>query len=100
VQIVIVSVDRSQEDTVVVNTTVDLLHCPVRFSKEGLRQLGYHAYRPVLLKPVVTAAVEREVARRGRIPLGGFTVAADDMEGLPPNPNPPKPARPREAPTA
>jgi hypothetical protein len=92
-QTVIMSVDRSPEDEVLINTTVDLLHCPIRFSKAGLRRLGYQAFRPVLLKPVVLAAVEREVARRGKIPLGGFSVGADDLEGLPPNPTPPRPAR-------
>lgn len=85
--IVIISVDRSKPDEVLVNTTVDLLHCPIRFSKELLRSLGYTVYRPQKLKPVVYAAVFREAVRAGgKIPLGGFVVAPDDREGLPVNP--------------
>lgn len=85
-QTVIMSVDRSPEDYVLVNTAVDLLHCPIRFEKAALKQLGYTAFRPAVLKPLVLAAVEREVARQGKIPLGGFVVRADDVRDLPMNP--------------
>ncbi|MCL5967358.1 MAG: hypothetical protein M1516_01735 [Firmicutes bacterium] len=87
----VVSVDRSDADTVLINTTVGLLHCPIRIGKGALRSLGYNHFRPVELRPIATALVEREVSRRGRIPLGGFRVADDDLEGLPPAP--PRPPR-------
>ena len=79
----VVSVDRSDADIVLINTTVDLLHCPIRIGKGALRKLGYNHFRPVELRPIAEALVEREAVRRGRIPLGGFTVADDDLEGLP-----------------
>ncbi|MGC8489780.1 MAG: hypothetical protein ACP5QO_16385 [Clostridia bacterium] len=82
-QVIVVSVDRSDPDTVLINTTADLLHCPVRIGKEALRRLGYRHFRPVELRPIAAALVEREAARRGRIPLGGFVVGDDDLDGLP-----------------
>jgi hypothetical protein len=86
-EIVIMSVDRSDPEVVVVNASVELLHCPIRFSKDALKKLGYTVYRPQKLKQVIYAAVLREVARRGgQVPLGGFQVGADDLEGLPSNP--------------
>lgn len=83
-QTVIQSVDRTPERHVIVNTSVDLLHCPIRIEKDALRQLGYTIWRPAALRPLVVAAVEREARRRGRVPLGGFEVTTDDLEGLPP----------------
>jgi len=85
-QTIVVSVDRSDPEMVVINTTVDLLHCPIRIGKEALRSLGYRHFRPVELRPIAKALVERETARRGKIPLGGFRVADDDLDGLPPAP--------------
>ncbi len=83
--IVIISVDRSDPEVVLVNTTVEFLHCPVRFSKQLLRDLGYTVYRPQKIKPIVHAAIRRQVQRNGgKVPLGGFEVS--DAEGLPPNP--------------
>ncbi|NMP21305.1 hypothetical protein [Sulfobacillus harzensis] len=85
--IVIISVDRSDPEVVLVNTTVDFLHCPIRFSKALLRSLGYTVYRPQKLKPIVHAAVWRHIARHGEKKLlGGFSVDDGDVEGLPPNP--------------
>ncbi|AEJ40610.1 hypothetical protein TPY_2450 [Sulfobacillus acidophilus TPY] len=85
--IVIISVDRSDPEVVIVNTSVDLLHCPIRFSKEGLKQLGYTVFRPQKLKPIIYAAIYRQIERNhGRVPLGGFSVEIDDFEGLPYNP--------------
>lgn len=89
IKTLVVSVDRSDPETVVINTTADLLHCPIRIGKEALRHLGYRHFRPVELRPIASALVEREAARRGKIPLGGFVVADDDLEGLPEAP--PKP---------
>lgn len=86
-QVVILSVDRSPADHVLVNTSVDLLHCPIRFEKTGLKQLGYSVYRPQILKPLILAAVDREYQRRGKVPLGGFHVTAQDLEGLPLGPD-------------
>lgn len=85
--IVILSVDRSQPDIVRVNTTVEFLHCPIRFSKSLLRELGYTVYRPQKLRPIVQAAIRRQVERQGgQLPLGGFHVDDGDSEGLPTNP--------------
>lgn len=85
--IVIMSVDRSQPDVIVVNTAVDFLHCPLRLPKATLRQLGYTVYRPQKLKPLVHALVFREYERLGqKVPLGGITLDPDDVEGLPFNP--------------
>jgi hypothetical protein len=85
--IVIISVDRSQTDEVVINTAVEFLHCPIRVPKEVLRSLGYTVYRPQKLKTFVHAVVFRQAARHGgKIPLGGIEVTADDLEGLPMNP--------------
>ncbi|PSR20968.1 MAG: hypothetical protein C7B45_12735 [Sulfobacillus acidophilus] len=91
--IVIISVDRSEPDLILVNTSVDLLHCPVRLPKALLRSLGYTVYRPQKIKPVVYAAILRQAHRHGgKIPLGGFNVDVDDVEGLPFNPVAAKPA--------
>lgn len=85
--IVIVSVDRSNPDIVLVNTAVEFLHCPVKMPKATLRALGYKVYRPVKIKPIVNAVVMRHAARNGgKIPLGGIVLDPDDLEGLPPNP--------------
>ncbi len=85
--IVIVSVDRSDPDIVLVNTAVEFLHCPVRMPKAALRALGYKAYRPVKLKSIVNAVILRHAERHGgKIPLGGIVLDPDDIEGLPPNP--------------
>ncbi|MCY0878336.1 MAG: hypothetical protein OWU84_05295 [Firmicutes bacterium] len=85
--IVIVSVDRSRADMVIINTAVEFLHCPIRVPKEVLRALGYTVFRPQKLKPFVHAVVFRQAARHGgQIPLGGIEITADDLEGLPVNP--------------
>ncbi len=85
--IVIMSVDRSQPDVVLVNTAVEFLHCPIRFPKETLRGLGYTVFRPQKLKPIIHAVIFRHIARHGgKLPLGGIVLDADDIEGLPPNP--------------
>lgn len=85
--IVIMSVDRSSPDVILVNTAVEFLHCPIRFSKAMLRSLGYTVYRPQKIKPIVHAVVFRQAARHGgKLPLGGITVDIDDVEGLPVNP--------------
>lgn len=85
--IVIISVDRSESDIILVNASVDLLHCPIRFPKSLLRELGYTVYRPQKLKPIIHAVVFRHVERHGgQMPLGGIDVAEGDLEGLPPNP--------------
>ena len=85
--IVIMSVDRSQPDIVLVNTAVDFLHCPIRLPKVMLRSLGYTVYRPQKIKPIIHAVVMRQAARHGgEIPLGGISVDPEDVEGLPFNP--------------
>lgn len=85
--IVIISVDRSDPEVVLVNTSVDLLHCPIRLSKAMLRSLGYSVYRPQKIKPMVHAVVLRHAERHGgTIPFGGIVVDAGDIEGLPFNP--------------
>jgi hypothetical protein len=85
--IVIISVDRSDPDVILVNTSVDLLHCPVRLPKALLRSLGYTVYRPQKIKPVVHAVILRQAGRHGgKIPLGGINVDVLDVEGLPFNP--------------
>lgn len=85
--IVIMSVDRSQPDTILVNTAVDFLHCPIRLPKPMLRSLGYTVYRPQKIKPLVHAVIFRQAERHGgQLPLGGITVQADDVKGLPFNP--------------
>lgn len=87
VDIVILSVDRSDPDVVRVNTSVDLLHCPLTLPKAALKQLGYHVYRPQKLKPIIHAVIERQIARHGgTLPLGGVVLDEDDLEGLPVNP--------------
>ncbi|MDA8205906.1 MAG: hypothetical protein M0Z36_07545 [Thermaerobacter sp.] len=85
--IVIISVDRSDPEMVVVNTSVDLVHCPIRMPKAMLRSLGYTVYRPVKLKPIVHAVVFRQAERHGgKIPFGGITVDPEDIQELPFNP--------------
>ncbi len=85
--IVIMSVDRSQPDIILVNTAVDFLHCPIQLSKSMLRTLGYTVYRPQKIKPLIHAVIFRQAERHGgQIPLGGITVQADDLQGLPFNP--------------
>lgn len=85
--IVIISVDRSESDVILVNTSVELLHCPIRLPKDLLRALGYTVYRPQKLKPIIHAVIFRHVERNGgKMPLGGITVAPDDTDGLPFNP--------------
>ena len=85
--IVIISVDRSDSDVILVNTSVDLLHCPIRLPKTLLRSLGYTVYRPAKIKPIVHAVVLRHAERNGgKIPLGGISVEPDDTAGLPFNP--------------
>lgn len=85
--IVIISVDRSNPDVVLVNTSVDLLHCPIRLSKPMLRSLGYTVYRPQKIKPIVHAVVFRQIERNGgKVPFGGIVVDEGDTEDLPFNP--------------
>lgn len=85
--IVIMSVDRSEADTILVNTAVEFLHCPIYFPKELLRSLGYTVYRPQKLKPIIYATVYRHVERNGgKLPMGGIRLSPDDIEGLPQNP--------------
>ncbi|CAB1127950.1 conserved protein of unknown function [Candidatus Hydrogenisulfobacillus filiaventi] len=85
--IVIQAVDRTPPDTVVVNTSVNLLYCPVRLPKAALAQLGYTQYRPRTLRPLVEAVVRRAVERNGgQVPLGGVDLDPAELEGLPPAP--------------
>lgn len=85
--IVIISVDRSDPDIILVNTSVDLLHCPIRLPKALLRSLGYTVYRPQKIKPIVHAVILRQAARHGGVvPFGGISVDVGDIEGLPFNP--------------
>lgn len=85
--IVIMSVDRSKPDEILVNTAVEFLHCPLRLPKSALRELGYTVYRPQKIKPIVHALILRQVERHGgKLPLGGITLAEGDLEGLPKNP--------------
>ncbi len=85
--IVLVSVDRSDPDVIVANTSVDLLHCRVTMPKAALQALGYKAFRPKVLRPVIDALIARQAARHdGILPLGGIVLAEDDLEGLPPSP--------------
>lgn len=86
--IVIMNVDRTDAEWIKINASVDLLHCPITASKAGLKKLGYQVYRPVPLKPLVYAVVERQMARNGgKLPLGGILVTEEDLEGLPSNPS-------------
>ena len=61
--IVIMSVDRSQPDIILVNTAVDFLHCPIQLSKSMLRTLGYTVYRPQKIKPLIHAVIFRQAER-------------------------------------
>lgn len=89
--IVIQTVDRTPQTYVLVNTSVNLLHCPLKLDKEALARLDYRIYRKEPLTPLVRAVVERAVAQNGgKVPLGGLELHADDIEGLPVNPAPKK----------
>ncbi|AUW95017.1 MAG: hypothetical protein C7B44_01370 [Sulfobacillus thermosulfidooxidans] len=82
--IVVVSVDRSRPDVVIANTSVDLLHCRITMPKAALAKLGYKAYRPKLLRPVIDALIARQIARHnGVLPLGGIVLDENDLEDLP-----------------
>jgi hypothetical protein len=82
--IVLVSVDRSNPDLVIANTSVDLLYCRVVIPKEALQALGYSAFRPKIIRPVIDAVIKRQIARHdGKLPLGGIVVDKNDLEGLP-----------------
>lgn len=86
--IVLLSVDRSNPDVVIINTSVDLMHCRITADKAALKRLGYYVYRTQLLKTLARAIVERQIARHGgTLPLGGIRLTEDDIEGLPPNPD-------------
>lgn len=85
--IVIISVDRSDPEMVVVNASVDLLHCPLRLPKATLKSLGYTTFRPQKLKPLIYAVIRRHINRHGgTMPLGGIALDPADIEGLPINP--------------
>lgn len=82
--IVLISVDRSQPDVVIANTSVDLLHCRITMPKSALAKLGYTAFRPKLLRPVIDALIARQIARHeGHLPLGGIVLQDDDLADLP-----------------
>ncbi|MCL5015654.1 MAG: hypothetical protein M1493_16955 [Firmicutes bacterium] len=82
--IVLVSVDRSNPDVVIANTSVDLLHCRVTIPKAALKALGYTAFRPKIIRPVIDAVIMRQIARHdGKLPLGGIVLDENDLEGLP-----------------
>ncbi len=82
--IVLVSVDRSNPDKIIANTSVDLLHCRVVIPKRVLQALGYTAFRPKIIRPVIDAAIKRQIARHGgKLPLGGIVVEENDLEDLP-----------------
>ncbi len=86
--IVIISVDRSDPQNVIANTSVDLIHCRIVMPKAVLKKLDYYVFRPQALKPIIYALIERHVARNGgKMPVGGITLSADDLEGLPMNPD-------------
>ncbi|MHB1954771.1 MAG: hypothetical protein ACYCOU_13580 [Sulfobacillus sp.] len=86
--IVVISVDRSDPEKVVANTSVDLIHCRITMPKRALKKLDYYVYRPQALKPLIYAIIEREAARHGgSIQVGGISLNEDDLEGLPVNPD-------------
>ncbi len=86
--VVIISVDRSDPQNVITNTSVDLIHCRIVMPKAVLKQLDYYVFRPQALKPLIYALIERHIARNGgKMPLGGITLSKDDLEGLPVNPD-------------
>lgn len=86
--IVVMTIDRTPENYIVVNTSVNLLHCPVKLQRAALEALGY---RPPLRNPVLgalaRAVVEREARRHGgKVPLGGLELSVDDLTDIPPAP--------------
>lgn len=87
-QLVIISVDRSDPEKVIANTSVDSLHCRITMQKTALKKLGYYVYRPQVLKPFIKQLVDRQMARHnGKLPLGGILLTEDDLEALTPNPD-------------
>jgi hypothetical protein len=85
--IVVISVDRSDPEKVIANTSVDLIHCRITMPKAVLKKLNYYVFRPQALKPIIYALIERQAARHGgTIPIGGIILSADDLDGLPVNP--------------